>query len=116
MRTGNIFAGRGHSLGWGRSRIRKLTGADRAVRQAVEKQAISTAMDVPRHAVGNFYINDQPTGAVVGNDKAGSMLNPAHPRPLPVHELVVAGARGPTSLAGNPLPASRGPVQGMVTL
>jgi 1-pyrroline-5-carboxylate dehydrogenase len=40
-----------------------------------------------RHAAGNFYINDKPTGAVVGqqpfgggrasgtNDKAGSMLN-----------------------------------------
>ena len=41
-----------------------------------------------RHAAGNFYINDKPTGAVVGqqpfggarasgtNDKAGSILNP----------------------------------------
>ena len=40
-----------------------------------------------RYAAGNFYINDKPTGAVVGqqpfggarasgtNDKAGSMLN-----------------------------------------
>ena len=40
-----------------------------------------------RHAAGNFYVNDKPTGAVVGqqpfggsrasgtNDKAGSMLN-----------------------------------------
>jgi 1-pyrroline-5-carboxylate dehydrogenase len=40
-----------------------------------------------RNAAGNFYINDKPTGAVVGqqpfggarasgtNDKAGSMLN-----------------------------------------
>ena len=40
-----------------------------------------------RHAAGNFYINDKPTGAVVGqqpfggarasgtNDKAGSILN-----------------------------------------
>ena len=40
-----------------------------------------------RHAAGNFYINDKPTGAVVGqqpfgggrasgtNDKAGSPLN-----------------------------------------
>ena len=45
------------------------------------------AMDVLRHAAGNFYINDKPTGAVVGqqpfggsrqsgtNDKAGSALN-----------------------------------------
>ena len=40
-----------------------------------------------RHAAGNFYVNDKPTGAVVGqqpfgggrasgtNDKAGSKLN-----------------------------------------
>ncbi len=40
-----------------------------------------------RHAAGNFYVNDKPTGAVVGqqpfggarasgtNDKAGSVLN-----------------------------------------
>ena len=40
-----------------------------------------------RHAAGNYYINDKPTGAVVGqqpfggarasgtNDKAGSILN-----------------------------------------
>ena len=45
------------------------------------------AMDILRHAAGNFYINDKPTGAVVGqqpfggsrasgtNDKAGSMAN-----------------------------------------
>jgi len=44
-------------------------------------------MDVLRHAAGNFYVNDKPTGAVVGqqpfggtrasgtNDKAGSWLN-----------------------------------------
>ncbi|MEL7060630.1 MAG: L-glutamate gamma-semialdehyde dehydrogenase [Acidobacteriota bacterium] len=51
-------------------------------RQALE--AMSTAL---RHAAGNFYINDKPTGAVVGqqpfggarasgtNDKAGSIFN-----------------------------------------
>lgn len=49
--------------------------------------AIQTAFDKLRFAAGNFYINDKPTGAVVGqqpfggarasgtNDKAGSMLN-----------------------------------------
>ena len=49
--------------------------------------AITTARDVLRHAAGNFYVNDKPTGAVVGqqpfggsrasgtNDKAGSPLN-----------------------------------------
>ena len=52
-----------------------------------DRAAIATAMHELRHAAGNFYINDKPTGAVVGqqpfggsrasgtNDKAGSMLN-----------------------------------------
>ncbi|WP_373048654.1 L-glutamate gamma-semialdehyde dehydrogenase [Vulgatibacter sp.] len=52
-----------------------------------DRQAIGTAMRELRHAAGNFYINDKPTGAVVGqqpfggsrasgtNDKAGSILN-----------------------------------------
>ncbi|WP_224249047.1 L-glutamate gamma-semialdehyde dehydrogenase [Hyalangium gracile] len=54
---------------------------------ARDRKAISTVMSELRHAAGNFYINDKPTGAVVGqqpfggsrasgtNDKAGSMLN-----------------------------------------
>ncbi len=54
---------------------------------ALDRNAIVTAMDALRHAAGNFYINDKPTGAVVGqqpfggsrasgtNDKAGSWLN-----------------------------------------
>ena len=54
---------------------------------AKERKAIQIAMDKLRHAAGNFYINDKPTGAVVGqqpfggarasgtNDKAGSILN-----------------------------------------
>ncbi len=52
-----------------------------------DRSAIELATNVLRHAAGNFYINDKPTGAVVGqqpfggarasgtNDKAGSMLN-----------------------------------------
>jgi len=52
-----------------------------------DRNAIVLAMDILRNAAGNFYINDKPTGAVVGqqpfggsrasgtNDKAGSMLN-----------------------------------------
>jgi len=52
-----------------------------------ERGAIVKAMDQLRHAAGNFYVNDKPTGAVVGqqpfggarasgtNDKAGSWLN-----------------------------------------
>ncbi len=54
---------------------------------AADRKAISQADRALRHASGNFYINDKPTGAVVGrqpfggarasgtNDKAGSFLN-----------------------------------------
>ena len=54
---------------------------------AIDRSAIVKAQDALRHAAGNFYINDKPTGAVVGqqpfggsrasgtNDKAGSWLN-----------------------------------------
>jgi 1-pyrroline-5-carboxylate dehydrogenase len=54
---------------------------------ARDRSAIHRATDRLRNAAGNFYINDKPTGAVVGqqpfggargsgtNDKAGSMLN-----------------------------------------
>ena len=79
---------------------------------ALDRRAIVKAMDSLRHAAGNFYVNDKPTGAVVGqqpfggsrasgtNDKAGSWLNlerwvtpaddqgdvpSAHRLPLPVH-------------------------------
>lgn len=52
-----------------------------------DRKAIRTAMEALRYSAGNFYINDKPTGAVVGqqpfggsrasgtNDKAGSILN-----------------------------------------
>ena len=52
-----------------------------------DRKSIQEAMEALRHAAGNFYINDKPTGAVVGqqpfggargsgtNDKAGSYLN-----------------------------------------
>lgn len=54
---------------------------------ARDRKAVQTAVCKLRNAAGNFYINDKPTGAVVGqqpfggargsgtNDKAGSMLN-----------------------------------------
>ena len=54
---------------------------------ARDRRAVVQAMDILRHAAGNFYVNDKPTGAVVGqqpfggsrasgtNDKAGSWLN-----------------------------------------
>ena len=54
---------------------------------AKDRGAIIEAASALRHAAGNFYINDKPTGAVVGqqpfggarasgtNDKAGSKMN-----------------------------------------
>lgn len=54
---------------------------------ATDRIVIEKAAHRLRHAAGNFYINDKPTGAVVGqqpfggsrasgtNDKAGSLLN-----------------------------------------
>ena len=54
---------------------------------ATKREDVITAMNALRYASGNFYINDKPTGAVVGqqpfggargsgtNDKAGSPLN-----------------------------------------
>ena len=54
---------------------------------ANDRKAINEAYKTLRHAAGNFYINDKPTGAVVGqqpfggargsgtNDKAGSFMN-----------------------------------------
>ena len=54
---------------------------------ANDRAAVRQALCVLRNAAGNFYINDKPTGAVVGqqpfggargsgtNDKAGSKLN-----------------------------------------
>jgi 1-pyrroline-5-carboxylate dehydrogenase len=54
---------------------------------ATDRSAIELATSTLRQAAGNFYINDKPTGAVVGqqpfggarasgtNDKAGSALN-----------------------------------------
>ena len=54
---------------------------------AANREDIETAKDALRFSAGNFYINDKPTGAVVGqqpfggargsgtNDKAGSPLN-----------------------------------------
>src|SRR5690606_31715420 len=54
---------------------------------ATDRRAIALASERLRFAAGNFYINDKPTGAIVGqqpfggarasgtNDKAGSILN-----------------------------------------
>ena len=54
---------------------------------ATDRYAIENATKLLQNCAGNFYINDKPTGAVVGqqpfggargsgtNDKAGSVLN-----------------------------------------
>src|SRR3989454_414026 len=54
---------------------------------AQDRRAVAEAQQALRYAAGNFYVNDKPTGAVVGqqpfggarasgtNDKAGSLLN-----------------------------------------
>jgi 1-pyrroline-5-carboxylate dehydrogenase len=54
---------------------------------AEDRKAVAQLTKALRHAAGNFYVNDKPTGAVVGqqpfggarasgtNDKAGSMAN-----------------------------------------
>ena len=81
---------------------------------AQDRAAIAWARETLRFAAGNFYINDKPTGAVVGqqpfgggrasgtNDKAGAAINllrwtsprsiketfvPADGLPLPLHGL-----------------------------
>lgn len=54
---------------------------------ATDRRRVSAALSALRNSAGNLYVNDKPTGAVVGrqpfggarasgtNDKAGSMLN-----------------------------------------
>jgi NAD-dependent aldehyde dehydrogenases len=54
---------------------------------ATDRAAVQQAQQILRFSAGNFYVNDKPTGAVVGqqpfggarasgtNDKAGSVLN-----------------------------------------
>ena len=70
---------------------------------AQDRAAIAEAADAMRFAAGNFYINDKPTGAVVGqqpfggarasgtNDKAGLDLqpDPLGERPRPSRRLFV---------------------------
>jgi 1-pyrroline-5-carboxylate dehydrogenase len=73
---------------------------------ATDREAITTAETILRYSAGNFYINDKPTGSVVGrqpfggarhsgtNDKTGlwlSLLRWVNPRALketttPVYE------------------------------
>ena len=66
------------------------TGSEYALTGAIfgnDRAAVRQGLDALRFAAGNFYVNDKPTGAVVGqqpfggsrasgtNDKAGSILN-----------------------------------------
>jgi len=71
-----------------------LTEVDQATSYALtgavfadDRRAVQQAADALRDAAGNFYVNDKPTGSIVGrqpfggarrsgtNDKAGSVLN-----------------------------------------
>jgi 1-pyrroline-5-carboxylate dehydrogenase len=75
---------------WERALALCESGAEYALTGAIfarDRAAIRRATDGLRFAAGNFYVNDKPTGAVVGqqpfggsrasgtNDKAGSILN-----------------------------------------
>ena len=80
-----IATSRRSSRRWSRSRPYALTGAI----IAQDRAAIAWAREALRFAAGNFYVNDKPTGAVVGqqpfggarasgtNDKAGARCQPA---------------------------------------
>lgn len=87
-----------------------LTGAIFANDRAAVQQASRTL----RHAAGNFYVNDKPTGAVVGqqpfggsrasgtNDKAGSLWNLMRwvsPRSIKENLLPAVGTGYPHMLA-----------------
>ena len=80
---------------------------------AEDRAAIREARERLRYAAGNFYVNDKPTGAVVGqqpfggsrasgtNDKAGSMWNLIRwVTPRTIKETFVPAARLP--LPGRP--------------
>jgi 1-pyrroline-5-carboxylate dehydrogenase len=75
---------------WEQALEQCANGSEYALTGAVfaeDRAALSQAQTALRFAAGNFYINDKPTGAVVGqqpfggsrasgtNDKAGSILN-----------------------------------------
>ena len=87
---------------------------------AQDRAAIAAATETLRFAAGNFYINDKPTGAVVGqqpfggarasgtNDKAGSMLNLIRWASAADHQGDVrAAGRLPLPAHGLSLPALR---------
>ena len=80
---------------------------------ATDRKAIAYAADKLRHAAGNLYINDKPTGAVVGqqpfgggrasgtNDKAGSPMNLARwVSPRTIKETYVPSVQVPYAFMG----------------
>ena len=102
---------------------------------AQDRAAIAAATEALRFAAGNFYINDKPTGAVVGqqpfggarasgtNDKAGSIFNlirwvtPADDQgavraadrlPLPAHGLSLSALRADSGTLALPCTAFSG--------
>ena len=77
---------------------------------AADEHAVAEANDTLRYAAGNFYVNDKPTGSVVGqqpfggarasgtNDKAGTVWNLirfASPRAVKRNHLAVRDYRYP---------------------
>jgi 1-pyrroline-5-carboxylate dehydrogenase len=83
---------------------------------ADDRAAVAQASAALRHAAGNFYVNDKPTGAVVGqqpfggsrasgtNDKAGSLWNLMRwvsPRSIKENLLPPKGISYPHMLAEN---------------
>ena len=77
---------------------------------AADEHAVAEANDALRYAAGNFYVNDKPTGSVVGqqpfggarasgtNDKAGTVWNLirfASPRAVKRNHLAVRDYRYP---------------------
>ena len=50
---------------------------------ARDRAALAEARQALRHAAGNFYINDKPTGAVVGQQPFGGRRGPAAPTTRP---------------------------------
>ena len=71
----------------GRAALARLNPKTEVITAAQDRAAVHEASEALRFAAGNFYVNDKPTGAVVGqqpfggskasgtNDKAGSILN-----------------------------------------
>ena len=72
-----------------------------------DRLAVEKITDALRYAAGNFYINDKPTGAVVGNQPFGHQGNPRFPDRLPLHLHEVADVQ-PGNLRQSPRPPPEG--------